>query len=164
MEVEMKIGNEVKDIDGVIVTELKRFSDERGWLTEAFRRDSIDEEIYPVMSYVSMTHPGIVRGPHEHLKQTDYFCFLGTSEFKVYLWDNRKDTPGYGMKLVLVCEKNKPINVIVPPGVVHAYVNIGKNEGLVINYPNQLFAGEGKKEEVDEIRHENDVDSQFKIE
>ena len=60
-------------IYGVVIRKVEKFSDERGWLCEIFRKDNIDESISPVMSYISMTKPGIVRGPHEHLQQTDYF-------------------------------------------------------------------------------------------
>ena len=41
------------------------------------------------MAYISMTEPGIARGPHEHAEQADCFCFLGPSNFTVYLWDRR---------------------------------------------------------------------------
>jgi dTDP-4-dehydrorhamnose 3,5-epimerase len=33
----------------------------------------------------------------------------------------------------------------------------------VINLPNQLYAGQGKQEPVDEIRHEDDRDSPYQI-
>jgi dTDP-4-dehydrorhamnose 3,5-epimerase len=52
----------------------------------------------------------------------------------------------------------------VPPGIVHAYKNIGSSQGLVINLPDRLFRGWGKTEAVDEIRHENDPESPFRIE
>jgi dTDP-4-dehydrorhamnose 3,5-epimerase len=54
---------------------------------------------------------------------------------------------------VIVGESN-PAAVWVPPGVVHAYRNVGTVPGLVINAPNRLYAGWGKGEPVDEIRHE----------
>jgi dTDP-4-dehydrorhamnose 3,5-epimerase len=46
---------------------------------------------------------------------------------------------------------------------VHAYKNIGDEPGLVINLPNKLYAGWGKKEKVDEIRYEGNQDSPFKV-
>jgi dTDP-4-dehydrorhamnose 3,5-epimerase len=47
--------------------------------------------------------------------------------------------------------------------VVHAYKNVGGSEGIVLNYPNRLYAGRGKKEPVDEIRHEDDPASRFRV-
>ena len=51
----------------------------------------------------------------------------------------------------------------MPKGVVHAYQNIGDVEGIVINCPNRLYAGAGRKEKVDEIRHESDEASIFQM-
>jgi dTDP-4-dehydrorhamnose 3,5-epimerase len=150
-------------IDGVIIRELKRFHDSRGWLTELFRHDDLPEEYWPVMSYVSMTKPGIARGPHEHVDQADYFCFIGPSTFRLYLWDNRKSSKTFGQSCHVDLGEELPAAVIVPKGVVHAYKNIGGGDGIVFNAPNRLFAGNGRKEPVDEIRHEADPNSAFKI-
>jgi len=130
---------------------------------ELFRHDEVPSEYHPVMSYVSQTKPGIARGPHEHVHQTDLFCFLGPSTFRLYLWDNRKSSPTFGQKCHYDLGENRPASAIVPPGVVHAYRNIGPGDGIVYNAPNQLFAGEGKKEKVDEIRHEDDPESRFEM-
>ena len=151
------------DIEGVIVRDLRKFVDERGWLAELFRQDEISEEVYPVMSYISMTLPGVTRGPHEHLEQTDYFCFLGPSNFKLVLWDNRKESSTYMNKMVLFVGEDNPKAVIIPPRVVHAYKNVGGKPGIVLNFPNKLYAGWGKKEKVDEVRYEDDPNSIFKV-
>jgi dTDP-4-dehydrorhamnose 3,5-epimerase len=150
-------------IDGVIIRVLKRHNDERGWLTELFRQDELPEEFHPVMSYVSMTKPGVTRGPHEHEHQADCFAFIGPSTFRLYLWDNRRDSPSHGTHETFDLGEDQPAMVVVPIGVVHAYRNIGSSEGVVYNAPNQLYAGEGHKERVDEIRHEDDPDTPFKL-
>jgi dTDP-4-dehydrorhamnose 3,5-epimerase len=150
-------------IEGVIVRDIKKFIDERGWLAETFRNDELDERFFPVMSYISMTLPDIARGPHEHQNQTDLFGFLGPSNFKIYLWDNRTSSPTYGNKMVVCAGEDAPKSVLIPPGVVHAYKNIGGKPGMVTNYPNQLFAGKGKKELIDEIRHEDDAKTIYKL-
>ena len=55
--------------------------------------------------------------------------------------------------------KDNPISVIVPPGIVHGYKNISKvEEGMVLNYPDRLYRSWDRKEEVDEIRHEDKED------
>ena len=48
--------------------------------------------------------------------------------------------------------------------MVHAYRNVGEHDALIINCPNQLYAGEGKQESVDEIRHEDQAESVFVME
>ena len=150
-------------IDGCPITPLKKYADARGWLTEFFRRDELAPTLHPVMGYLSMTHPGVARGPHEHRDQTDLFVFFNGT-FRLYLWDTRRDSPTFGHRQVRELGEANPAVAIVPPGVVHAYRNIGEHDAIIINGPNQLYAGEGKKEPVDEIRHEDQAESVFVME
>ena len=146
-------------IDGVIVRPLRRFSDHRGWLTELFRDDELPAGFEPVMGYISVTHPGVARGPHEHREQSDGFCFVDGA-YEVLLWENREGKPRRHERFC--AGSDEPVFVVVPPGVVHAYRNVGSRDAFVLNFANQLFAGRGRKEPVDEIRHE-EIDSEFKI-
>jgi dTDP-4-dehydrorhamnose 3,5-epimerase len=148
-------------IDGVVIKNLVRYSDQRGWLVELYRSDELEHEFLPAMSYVSATEPGRARGPHEHREQADLFCFVGSSTFRLYMWDARKDSPSYGRKMVIDVGQEQMTSVLVPAGVVHAYKNIGSVAGWVINLPNRLYAGRGRSEPVDEIRHENDPHSPY---
>src|ERR671934_66040 len=52
-------------IDGVIWKPLRKYHDPRGWLCELFRHDELPPEFHPVMAYISMSDPGVARGPHE---------------------------------------------------------------------------------------------------
>jgi dTDP-4-dehydrorhamnose 3,5-epimerase len=151
-------------IDGVILRPLRHFHDGRGWLCELFRHDELDSEFHPVMAYISMTLSGVARGPHEHRDQADYFCFLGPSNFKLTMWDNRPGSPTYRNRQSIVAGADNPQAVIVPIGVVHAYENVGKEPGIVFNAPNRLYKGPGRKEDVDEIRHEQDAKTIFTLE
>ncbi len=150
-------------IAGVVVRDLRKHIDERGWLAELFRVDEAAEGFAPAMSYLSTTMPGVRRGPHEHAEQADYFCFIGPSNFKLRLWDNRPDSETYGHVMTLFVGEDSPRSVLVPKGVVHAYRNIGDRTGLVINLPDRLYMGEGRREPVDEIRHEDDPDTVFRL-
>ena len=148
-------------IAGVEVDGLAYFKDSRGWLVEIFRRDEMS--VQPVMAYVSQTHPGVARGPHEHRDQADVFVFMGPSTFRVYLWDTRRSSPSHGTSMRFDVGEELPARVVVPAGVVHAYKNIGAREGLVINCPDRLYAGEGRREPVDEIRWEDDPEGRFRL-
>ena len=148
-------------IDGVIIKKLKQFKDNRGWLTEIYRDDQ--DIIQPVMGYVSHTDYSIIRGPHEHKLQNDFFIFIGYGDFMLYLWDNRIDSPTHGNKMEFIVGESYHSSVIVPPGVVHGYKSISANGSFSINLPDVLYAGKNKKESVDEIRHETDPNSKFKI-
>ena len=151
------------NIAGVEIRPLKKYHDQRGWLLELFRMDELAPQIRPVMAYVSETLPGVARGPHEHVEQIDYFCFFGPAKFEVILWDNRPNSPTYWNRQTVLAGEEKPCVVIVPQGVVHAYRNIGEKPGWVINCANRLYAGEGRKGPVDEIRHEADPHTSFRL-
>ncbi len=143
------------EIEGVEIRPLRFFHDQRGWLVEIFRHDELLQDRWPVMMYVSSTLPGVTRGPHEHVDQTDGFAFIGPSDFRLFMWDARSDSPTRGHCKTVTLGASSPAAVWIPPGVVHAYRNVGQVPGLVFNAPDRLYAGWGKKEPVDEIRHED---------
>ena len=150
-------------IEGVVVKSLAALKDHRGWLSEVFRHDELEPEFFPVMSYISSTVPGVTRGPHEHVDQADLFCFVGPSTFKLRMWDNRQESQTFNCVSTLFVGEDNPTSVLIPRGVVHAYQHVGDTDGLVINCPNQLYRGKSKKEAVDEIRHEDDPQTIFRI-
>lgn len=148
-------------INGVIIKKLDKIEDRRGWLAETFRSDEMDYK--PVMSYVSVTKLGAIRGPHEHKKQSDFFVFAGPGEFELHLWDNRGDSKTKSGYLKISAGESNPTSILVPPGIVHGYKCVSEGGGYCINLPDKLYKGEGKKEETDEIRWEKDPESPYKI-
>ena len=65
--------------------------------------------------------------------------------------------------MTIVAGESDPKAGLVPRGVVHAYQNVGSVEGIVINCPNRLYMGDGRHEQVDEIRHEDDPNTPFRM-
>jgi dTDP-4-dehydrorhamnose 3,5-epimerase len=153
--------NQNNMIEGVVIKPIEKFKDNRGWLAEMFRVDETDFK--PAMGYISETNPGIVRGPHEHKEQSDFFVFA-YGEFKLYLWDNREGAENYRKLFTFDVGGENACSVIIPPGVVHGYKCISETPGITVNLPNALYKGEGKTEEIDEIRWEADPNSPFVIE
>ena len=47
-------------------------------------------------------------GPHEHVDQTDGFAFIGPSDFRLYLWDARPDSPTLGHRTVMTVGASNP--------------------------------------------------------
>lgn len=146
---------------GVVLNSLGKHNDDRGWLTELYREDELPEGFTPAMGYMSVTKAGVARGPHEHADQTDGFVFM-SGQFRLYLWENRAGSGD--AKIVLEVGEANPVFVTVPPGVVHAYKNVGAEESFVLNFPDRLYAGWGKKDLVDENRHEDDPNTRFTLE
>ena len=148
-------------IEEVIIKNIKKNEDERGWLAEIYRSDEID--FVPVMNYLSFTKNGIIRGPHEHKYQSDYFVFVGPGDFELNLWDRRDNSGTNGQYLKLTVGESNPCLVIVPPGVVHGYKCVSNNGAFSINLPDKLYKGKNKAEEIDEIRWEKDPKSPYII-
>jgi dTDP-4-dehydrorhamnose 3,5-epimerase len=163
MPVDQTFKNLEVDIPGVICRPLVAYPDHRGWLAEIFRQDELDPDHFPVMAYISVTHPGVARGPHAHREQTDLFCFPGPGDFRVVLWDQRPESPASGRRQEFHLGESCPAILIVPPGVVHAYVNTSDRPGMVFNCANRLYRGPGRREAVDEIRYEDHPDSPFRL-
>ena len=156
-------GTNTHQIADVSFKSLRRHADSRGWLVELYREDELSDALDPVMAYVSQTQPGVARGPHEHVDQTDYFAFIGPGDFELVLWDARPSSPTHGVQTRTICGESNPCAVSIPPGVVHAYRNVSQVPGWVFNGPNRLYAGQGKREPVDEIRHEHDPNSPYQL-
>jgi dTDP-4-dehydrorhamnose 3,5-epimerase len=148
-------------IQGVKIINLKKYTDDRGWVTELYRDD--ETSFKPKMAYASFSAFDVIRGPHEHVDQSDFFCFTGPGDFEMHLWDNRQDSETFGKYTKLKVGESNPVTVLVPPGVIHGYKCISEQGAYYVNLPNQLYAGKNKQEEVDEIRHENDLNSKFRI-
>ncbi len=148
-------------IEGVKVTKINKFEDGRGYLAEFFRNDEI--EYAPMMAYASYSKYNVVRGPHEHERQADFFVFVGPGDFELHFWDRRDNSSTKGEYFKEIFGESNPASVLVPPGVVHGYKCISENGGYSINLPDKLYKGKNKREEVDEIRWEKDPNSLYKI-
>jgi len=106
-------------IEGVQILPLNRFTDDRGWLAEICRADEWPAELAPAMCYVSITHPGVARGPHEHVDQSDVFCFPGPGTFDIRLWASSTGSATFGESMRLQAGTGVPAVLVIPPGVVN---------------------------------------------
>jgi dTDP-4-dehydrorhamnose 3,5-epimerase len=152
---------EIPGLSGVRVEALPVFHDARGSLHELFRTDEIPPGFKPLMACSSWSDAGVTRGPHQHVGQDDYFTFAGPSNFRVYLWDARPGAAGAAQGWFINTGEQAPAHIFVPHGVVHAYRNVGNVSGLVVTVTSRLFKGEGRRNPVDEIRHELDSHSSY---
>jgi dTDP-4-dehydrorhamnose 3,5-epimerase len=155
---------DVGEVDAVAKLEpLPSFVDPRGRLVEVYRDDEIPATMAqgrrlgrPRMGYLSVTLQGVVRGPHEHAEQTDMFVFC-SSAFTVFLWDLSTRR-----RQKILVPADGYYRLLVPPGVVHAY-RAESPQAVSLNFPDALYAGYGKTEPVDEVRHENNPESPYQL-
>ena len=155
--------------DGKVqIDELKSFSDDRGYVCELWRTDDShmnssyiednditlnqninkNSDTSPQMCYFSETGPLIMRGPHEHTDQTDWFITIASKMLYIFVDKNEKTEH-------FITDPDKIYRVRVDPGIVHSYRNLSiEKNAITANFPSSLFMGVDKKEEIDEIRHE----------
>ena len=151
---------EIKD---VVVYELKRYYDDRGWLAELFRHDDLDEEFYPTMSYISFTNPGVQRGPHEHVDQADLFCFIGPSTFNIRLWDNRPDSPTYNHMMSLFVGDRRSKSGGRSERRRSRLPERRRDRWHGDQLPEPSVHGRRQTEPIDEIRHEDDPETIYRM-
>ncbi len=73
----------------------------------------------------------------------------------------RSDSATFGNRTTLLAGRSNPIAVIIPPGAVHAFKNVGHGPAIVVNLPDRLHGGHGRRDPIDEIRHEDRPDCPF---
>ena len=141
-------------IQGVTVKELKVIPDERGRLMEMLR---VDDEIFAGFGqvYLTTTNPGVVKAWHLHKQQTDnVVCVAGM--IRLGLYDDRKDSPTFGMVNQFFMGVHKPLLVQIPAFVYHGWKCVSQEEALIVNTVTKPY----NPENPDEFRldpHDNHI-------
>ncbi len=107
-------------IDGVMIKELVRFPDERGFFEEMIRKtDEFFVEGFGQVSHSFMLG-GVVKAWHIHKTQVDWW-YIVRGVIKVALYDARESSKTYKeLNEFTVGAEGKPNKIIkIPPGVAH---------------------------------------------
>jgi dTDP-4-dehydrorhamnose 3,5-epimerase len=118
-------------IEGVIVTPLRQFFDERGRVMHMLREDS------PVFTrfgeiYFSCTHPGAIKAWHLHKRMTlNYAAVYG--EIKFVLYDDRPGSSTRGRIEEFFLSPENYCLVTVPPLIWNGFKGIGDKSAIVAN-------------------------------
>jgi len=108
-------------IAGVAVAELDEHPDERGSLTELYRRSWFPGSPEMVQANLSISRAGVLRGLHYHLRQTDYWVLLEGTAF-VGLVDLRPGSASRDRSEHLRLDGTLgPRGLLIPPGVAHGF-------------------------------------------
>ncbi len=109
------------EILGAQVLPLKSHRDDRGSLTEVYRRQWLGSGREIVQSNLSVSAAGVLRGLHFHREQADYWVVLSGTAF-VGLFDLRESSPTRGRKAELRIDADaQPVGLYLPPGVAHGF-------------------------------------------
>ena len=136
------------EIDGVIISELKTFPDDRGYVREMVRIEnsplSVVEQITATMSY-----EGVIKAFHYHKQQDDlWYCAKGM--ILAVMNDQREGSKTQGVTQTVPLGDFHNATLFIPHGVVHGYKVLGAEPALVVYATNQPYNPD------DEFRIEHD--------
>jgi dTDP-4-dehydrorhamnose 3,5-epimerase len=124
-----------KTIEGVVITPLNRFPDERGRVMHVMKATDKEFKGFGEI-YCSTIYPGVVKGWHYHKKVTLNYVVL-KSMIKFVLFDEREDSPSKGVIQEIFMGEQNYVRVTVPPGIWNGFKGIGVEEALVCNVIDQ---------------------------
>jgi dTDP-4-dehydrorhamnose 3,5-epimerase len=108
-------------IQGVSLHPLVTHADDRGAVTEIYRQNWLEGGRESVQVNFSVSGPNVLRGLHFHLKQADYWCFLGGAAF-VGLYDLRRGGPTEGKSAgIRIATEEGLQGLYIPKGVAHGF-------------------------------------------
>jgi len=121
----------VSEIDGLVVTPLRRIADERGAVFHMLREDSPVFERFGEI-YFSMVYPGAIKAWHLHTEMTlNYAVPVGM--VKLVCYDDRESSPTRGNLVELHVGELNYCLVTIPPLVWNGFKGEGASPALVAN-------------------------------
>lgn len=119
-----------KLISGVMIKEMVRHKDERGFFEELVRvNDPFFKEGFGQLSH-SFMYGGVVKAWHIHKTQIDWW-YAAHGDLGVALYDSRKDSLTYKtLNEFRIGENSDNIMIRIPPGVAHGCRVLGAQAEL----------------------------------
>lgn len=127
--------------DGVTFHDVATHVDGRGAVCELFdlRWGWRNEPL--VFAYSFTVRPGMLKGWGMHKEHEDrYFIFFG--EVEVLLYDDRPESPTYGLLSKVVLSEYRCRLMNIPPGIWHLDHNIGSKDAVLVNFPTKPYEHE----------------------
>ncbi len=108
--------------------------DERGSVRELFdlRWDWHPDPL--VFAYCFTIRPGFIKGWGMHQHHEDRYYVL-SGEMEAVLYDERTDSPTFGLVANIVLSEYRGRLMNIPAGVWHADRNLGSKDVVVVNFP-----------------------------
>ena len=130
------------EIPEVILCEPKILSDERGYFSETFRQDKLEEFLGYSVNFCqeneSKSSYGVLRGLHYQLTpyaQTKLVRVLQGAVLDVSL-DLRKDSPTFGKHIAIELSEENKKQILIPKGFAHGFVVLSNKAVLAYKVDN----------------------------
>jgi dTDP-4-dehydrorhamnose 3,5-epimerase len=125
-------------IDGVKTRSAPNHVDHRGSVFEIYEgeNDYWDEPV--VYAYQFSIRPGLIKGWGLHERKRDRYTII-SGEVLVLLYDDRPESPTYGVVQRVVLGDRAVRSLTIPTHVWHLNLNLGRDEAHLINFPTEVY-------------------------
>ena len=128
----------MKLIDGVIIRSAVTHVGDRGTLCEIHTPHAAPLALPVVYVYQFTIRPGKIKGWHVHYLHDDRI-FISQGQVKVVLYDNRPESPTYGLVNEIYRTELDRTLMVIPAHVFHAHQNIGTTDALFVSMPTRAY-------------------------
>jgi dTDP-4-dehydrorhamnose 3,5-epimerase len=125
------------ELEGVVLCEPKVFEDERGYFTEIFKKEELDNYLDRKINFIQDNEAkstfGVLRGLHYQIKNSQSKLIrVIQGEILDVVVDVRKGSSAFGKSISVVLNDRNKHSLFVPRGFAHGYVVL--SESAVVNY------------------------------
>lgn len=124
-------------IEGVVIKQLVRHCDDRGFFMEILRDDDGLLSRFGQAS-MSISYPGVIKAFHYHERQDDIW-FFPVGNAQVVLHDLRENIPTKGVTNVFYMGETNPLLLVIPKGVAHGYRVLGSSPLIITYFTTESF-------------------------
>jgi dTDP-4-dehydrorhamnose 3,5-epimerase len=125
-------------IEGVVIQPSVTHIDERGTLCEIYSPDRPPHPAPLINVYQFTIRPGKIKGWHVHRLHDDRI-FISQGHIKVVLFDDRSESPTYGLVNEIFRTEYDRNMMVIPAHVYHAHQNVGTSDAYLISMPTRPY-------------------------
>jgi len=125
-------------IEGLVLCKPKLIEDERGFFSETFRKDLLENFISKKLDFcqhnTSKSSFGVLRGLHFQTapKAQTKLISVSNGEILDVALDIRKDSPTFGKHYSIILNDINNFQLLVPKGFAHGFISLSEN--VRVNY------------------------------
>ena len=126
------------EINGLVLCKPKVIKDERGFFSETFRKDLLENFISEKLDFcqhnTSQSSFGVLRGLHFQTKPKAQTKLISVSHGEILdvVLDVRKGSPSYGKHCSVILNDINNFQLLVPKGFAHGFISL--SEVARVNY------------------------------
>jgi len=135
------------EIPDVILCEPKTLSDDRGYFSETFRQDKLEEFLGFSINFCqeneSKSSFGVLRGLHYQIapyEQSKLVRVLQGAVLDVSV-DLRKDSPTFGKHIAIELSEENKKQILIPKGFAHGFIVLSKEAVLTYKVDSYYHQG-----------------------